>query len=149
MNKKITPIGYFEFFHAAKSAKYESTKQVVDSFFQYSRLLNYRLSVSRSNDDYWNIVNELDNTMKQYKLLKTVIADGRSVNAWYLATILLDFKTRLDILYRDYGYSSQWKCGHKPIIARDSFSLITIWLNALTNIRNNEQIVENNEGKSE
>jgi hypothetical protein len=124
----ITPIRYYQYFQQAKLQKYESTQEVVDSLFRYEALLIYRMSVVRTNDNYWFLCNSLDDVFGNHQLYKKILHTGKMLDATYLLRIVNEFESAL---YNEYGSKVDRKSTH---IVRDTISMIKVWKTALSKL---------------
>jgi len=129
---KVVPVSYNKFFTAVKSAKFESTKQVVDSIFQYERLVNYRMRVTKGNDNYWFLSNLLELTLKSHGFYNKIAHSSKSLDAQYLLNIMDEFEAALKSEYYSWDKMKQIHC------VRDTIKCINVWIEALNKLKNDE-----------
>ena len=124
----MKPVSYYEFFQTAQLVKLESTKQVVDSIFQYQRLVDYRMQLQTGNDNYWFLANLLDLVLSDNKLYKKVLFESKSLNASYLHQVVTDFR---DNVVKEYNTPAKIHASH---VVRDTIKVCNVWLKALSSM---------------
>lgn len=118
----MKPIRYLDYFKQARDARYVSTRQVVDSLLRYEQLINYRMNTQKSNANYYDIANTLDDVFKVHNFYRSLVHNGKDMATGNLITLLNDFSYRVNELQqgRDAAH-----------VFRDTLYLTKIWLNAL------------------